>query len=445
MPIRVGHEVGGDALAAAAFGGGQGQARAALSAGRAAAGQRAAELRDQRERERLLSLGLVAPSEQAQAATAAMGQNYALQQQSAEAAQERGLEGFERSFTAQQRMKAEQYATAEANAMQDPAFSAADKEEIKFKFAQLRAGLQPVARPKAPTPAEIFQRNTFTDPKTGNVYALDEKGTISQRPIHERPEREPTWQDKLKAREIAMKMATSAEGGVNTTQANEIYAELIGQAQGAPGAAVGAGTPGGLSDLVDRDRYLGPNGEMLTKPGAENKFQTLPYRPGVEGPLKFQTMEDRGVGAAVQAGPSAAAPAGALPAAPDAIGEATKRLADARAKARGVETEDVKAAKEALGKARKAAEDELAHGVADTDTPEASASPDMTTRATRTPVCGDTRCDHTRTPDSVRWFGGHGSKSRLAPLASRRSSISVLIWGFDLPDPGHSMPNARWT
>lgn len=347
MAIRVGNSVGAGPLAAAAFGGGQGQARAAFSAGRAAAAERElARKAAEAEAERQRQLALQGQTTQ----QALMRTNYDLQQQAAEAAQERELSGFERTFTTRQKLQAQQWADAEARAMSDPSFSDKDKEEIRFRFAQLRAGLQPVARPKAPTPAEIFARNTFTDPKTGRVYKVDETGKIlADKPVYEPPERQPTWQDKLKARELAMKMATDGEtGAVNQTEAARLYAEMIGDV-GGPGAGADVRT----MEFNAQDVAAGPG------------LRTMEQRP-----TDRATVVPLGGAQAASVAPRATPGSPVAPAEPAPIVEAQKKLAEARAKAGGIETKDVKAAKAELEKARKAVHEERAFGVADTETPE---------------------------------------------------------------------------
>jgi hypothetical protein len=279
MAIKVKHGVDAGAAAAAAFGGAQGAARqrAAIGGAQAASAAEAQKraLAAQAEqatlgREHDLSrmtlgaeLGETAAQAQHARSLASMGAQAGYQQAAADAAQARGRSDLEFSLTTRQKMELDQLADAEANALNDPQFSEEEKKELRYRFAQKRAGIQPVARPKPPTAAERFKERTYVDPRTGAIFPLDENGNPGN-PIYQPPERQPTWQDRVKAVQVASAAAQGVDGKFNRVRFNSMMASMgfgPGGAAGAPGDASRQGIPNGeVSDEEAGERDFVPSG-----------------------------------------------------------------------------------------------------------------------------------------------------------------------------------------
>lgn len=292
MGIKVGHRTNAGSVAGAAFGAAQSQARAALTPARLAAAERdraRKQAADEAERARQFQAGMQLRGFElgqvgADAAQLRQQDNMRLNadlqgdladeafgrsQSAADLAQVRGRQDLEFSLTTRQRMELDQLADAEARAMADPSFSPEEKEELRYRFAQKRAGFAPVARPKPKTAAELFKERTHTDPKTGRIYSLDENG-MPGRAIYEPPERRATVQDRVKAWQAALQSSTSAEGKVDEVKAKRIYKAIMEgtepdfgspvEPEAAPGeSALEPAKPaegGGLSGLVDNLRYM---------------------------------------------------------------------------------------------------------------------------------------------------------------------------------------------
>ncbi len=224
MAIEVKHGMGAAAVAAAGYGAGQGATRTALNAQGLASASRermnAARLMyGEREAERGREFSLER-----------METGFGLQQQGADAAQRRRQEDFSFEFTTKQTAELEQLANAEAKVLSSRDFTKEEKAEVRRRIAARRAGIEPVERPKKKTPAELFEARTFRD-KAGRVFALDERG-IPGKPIVEPPEREPTWQDKIKAFQAAAAYAKPAEGKTMDPDAIPFAMKLMGMGPG---------------------------------------------------------------------------------------------------------------------------------------------------------------------------------------------------------------------
>lgn len=246
MAIVVKHGMNAGPVAAAAFGEGLGAARAPAERG---AAQAATALEQQRN-------SLTAQAAQADASRAhdleRMRLGADLREQAADAAQIRGREDLEFSLTTRQRMELDRLAEAEADLMASSDFTDDEKAEARRMLAAKRAGIQPVARPRPKTAAELFKEKNYVDPKTGAVYPIQADGTFG-RPIHEPPERQPTVQDRIKAFEAANTLLAGdgtvtpspqqVQAVANAILRGEDLPDLGGAAPGAPaapGAAPGA-------------------------------------------------------------------------------------------------------------------------------------------------------------------------------------------------------------
>ncbi len=205
MPIEVKHGVAAGPVAAAAFGGGVGRARARAAIGGAAAISRNELAREGRKQQ------LVRDDLAHKRGLERMSHNTQLQQQAAEGAQERRRSDLEFGYTTKQNFELDRLANAEANALSSSDFTDDEKKEIRRKVAQQRAGIQPVERPRKLTTREKFDAGTYTDPKTGNIYPIDANGGFG-RPIHEPPTRQPTYADRIKAVQNATNAALGADG-----------------------------------------------------------------------------------------------------------------------------------------------------------------------------------------------------------------------------------------
>lgn len=260
MAIEIRHGLSPAAVAAAAFGGGQGQARAPLAAAGAAAGlrERLAAADQQAAQQRLAFQADEAERARQQAVlTAEQDQEHALerigyQAQLAAAGRAQQQGELETGYTARQRMALEQLAEAEADALASPDFSPEEKSELRRRFAARRADIQPVERPRQPTPAELFKAKTFQDQRTGTIYPLDENG-LPGRAIYEPPQKETSQQDIISAFEKASAFALNAAGEKpdpkaleeRTTWAlNQLRALGMALPGGAPPVAPAGAVPG---------------------------------------------------------------------------------------------------------------------------------------------------------------------------------------------------------
>ena len=260
MAIEVKHGISAAPVAAAAFGGGQGRTRAIAARGAAGAAVQADALK---ARAKQADLSREFSAEQGQLAfdrgTQRQQQAFDFQQQSAELAQGRRREDLEYSLTARQRSELDQLANAEAQAMASSDFSPEEKEEIRRRFAAKRLGIKPVERPRAPTPAELFEQSTYTDPKTGRVFSLDAQGQVG-RSIYDPPERQPTYQDRIKAVQAATVYASGETGAVNPIMFAEAMRRMgfdqDGQSayQGLPGGGQGPPAPEGVAPAAEAGR-----------------------------------------------------------------------------------------------------------------------------------------------------------------------------------------------
>lgn len=255
MAIVVKHGVSAAPVAAAAFGGGQGQARSVAARG---AAQAATSLEQQRlaqeAAQKRLEYSTEAEAAAAQATRDAAGEA-ADQRFYAGKYAERGdampLEpGQERSdlelgLTARQRAELNQLAEAEAQVMASPDFTDEEKAEARRAIALRRAGVRPVARPREQTPAEKFKGNTYTDPKTGTVYALEDG--VPGRPIHEPPSRQPTFSDRTAAWKTAADIAKAMAGvdaeGIEKKASIEDVQAVFNRIMGQEGPSEGGQTP----------------------------------------------------------------------------------------------------------------------------------------------------------------------------------------------------------
>lgn len=291
MAIEVKHGVGAGPIAGAAFGGGQGAARQRAMLGGAAAATR---LEAQ-------SNALEAQAQQSalahQRGLEDMQARFGLQQQAAQSAFERS----ELSYTNRQRAELERMAEAEAEALSSDDFTDEEKAEVRRRFAAKRGGIEPVERPKKLTPAERFEQNTFTDPRTGRVYALDDKG-MPGRAIYEPPERQPTVQDHIAAAKAAHDVAQQRLTDRSNLDANgefklsyaELYKEQIKaiyahinqqpkpRPAGTPGAPGGAAAAGGPR--------LAPGPGALGAPAAPAGAPGVPGAPAPPGPAPAEEV-----------------------------------------------------------------------------------------------------------------------------------------------------------
>ena len=217
MAIEVKHGANPGAALTGAFGAGQGAARQLLKKQQLQAmeAQNAADQQRQFQQQQSAAnrqfqfdMGDVQHQQQIERMDAnALSQNWLAGQ-----AQQRRQDDFDFEYTAKQRMELDQLANSEADMMASEDYSPQEKTELRRRFAAKRAGIQPVERPRKPTPTELFKANTYIDPKTGAFFPLDEQGTPG-RPIYQPPEREPSWQDRIKAFQAATVVATNSETG----------------------------------------------------------------------------------------------------------------------------------------------------------------------------------------------------------------------------------------
>lgn len=183
-------------------------------------------------------------------------------------------DGLELSLSARQKAELHQLAEAEAQAMQSSDFTDEEKAELRYRFAQKRAGITPVARPKQPTASELFKQRTHVDPRTGAIFPLDEKGNPGK-PIYEPPEKIPTVQDRVKAFETAVSFLSGPDGkgDVNLTDVKfrQAMRFMLGEAGlGVPGHQSGqAQSPNDPATNAALDAIWGSmRGDQSFAPGA---------------------------------------------------------------------------------------------------------------------------------------------------------------------------------
>lgn len=250
MAIRVGHSANAGAVAGAAFAGAQGQARqrytlAQLAMAERERARRAAEAEAERQRQfaaarqqqafeneqfgnyisGLRQQGNMRLNAELQSGLA--GEAFQRHELAADNAQLRGRQDLVFGLTTRQRMDLDQLADAEAKALASSDYTPEEKAELRIQFDARRAGIRPVARPKPKTPAQIFAERSFTDPKTGNVFAIEPDGSLGK-PIYERPERLATWADHNTAWKTALEHSMNPEtGALDMSRARAIFAEIM--------------------------------------------------------------------------------------------------------------------------------------------------------------------------------------------------------------------------
>lgn len=255
MAINVKHGVAAGPAAAAAFGGAQNRSRQQAALG----GAQAASIADRQADAQKAALERLAAGAEIQAETAETA--------AAQSADARdlfdysrtvgrspmgavagvggpgGRDDLELSLTTRQRAELDRLADSEAQALASPDYTEDEKRELREKFAQRRAGIAPVARPRAPTPAELFKASTYVDPKTGRVYPIDPQGKVD-RALYEPPERLPTVQDRIKAVQAATALAEDpVTGKVDPAKFAEAMQRMLAGETGA-GLEEGSEIPG---------------------------------------------------------------------------------------------------------------------------------------------------------------------------------------------------------
>lgn len=300
MAIEVKHGLNAGAAAAAAFGGAQGQARSAAGRGAAAAGSRAAAAEKARAFQgEQAQLGRNFRNDQStlrhQRGLESQQFNSGLQQDAAVAAQGRRRDDLEFSLTTKQRAELDQLAEAEAQAMGSSDFTDEEKGEIQRRLKAKRLGIKPVERPREQTAAEKFKQGTYTDPKTGSVFPIQKDGSFG-RPLYEPPEKGATQADRAKFAQIAVSMATNAEGGIDDAKFQKAFQMLLnsgGAGAGAPGAQ--GGEPG----------QPAPGGQAGFQPALQPTIEQLGAEIG-GFPLTRVSLDDPGVREALAAQRNAA-------------------------------------------------------------------------------------------------------------------------------------------
>lgn len=263
MAILVKHSGNAAPALVGAFGGGQGKRQAedsrqaldlidreksrqaaSLESARNRAHQEAMAAREARERRKAIEEGREWELEREKRM-----REYGMEDREAE--QQARRDDFEWQLTTKQKMELNRIADAEAAMEVNPDVSDPEKKEYRRMFAELKAGFQPVWKPRDPTPAELFKSNTHYDPATGKTFALDERG-LPGKAIIDPPAKEQSWQDKtardklwLDAHGKAMILATPATGPFNQavydSYMENVKARLSGDSTGAPGAEGAAG------------------------------------------------------------------------------------------------------------------------------------------------------------------------------------------------------------
>lgn len=256
MAINVKHGANPSVVLAARYGAGQNAARRQAQV----AGAQSADRRETREDQQEFQREMTEGQRGFRREMAGQGQDFRREMVEGQAGRQRDLmefgqglreEDFEFRLTAQQRADQEKYQNALYEVESSDSFSEEEKGEAKRRLTAKLAGIRPLPSRKDPSkfPQGQGVGESWTTPE-GLVLSRDAQGSIKK--IGE-SRSQPTYQDRIKAWDLALKASTNQESGVvDMKQAKSLFDQVMDPS-------------GGLD--VDADAVLGTMAPPANEPG----------------------------------------------------------------------------------------------------------------------------------------------------------------------------------